>query len=276
MIDRPPGWSWDVRASGITMTRGTEHVRYVERAAPLRRLVDIARDVAPAAWRPTGGLAIERFATCEDELALLGTESGTLGGTPSVRALAMVCLDDWYALVDGIALGPDLPPIAATVRALATSDTHGRGERRRRFVYEPPAGWSGLRVAPYHAYWFAPGYPRCDTFMVMFPAQPRRSTPEQLAATLTTLDTEHVVQSPALVSTKRGLSGIQVDAKVTRSTSRRTIVVLEDRAYQYPVLLHAPVERAGELSPILASVIDSIEPLSMARREPPVSVWAID
>lgn len=276
MIDRRRDWTWDVRATGIVMTRGTERIRYVERATPLARLVDVARDTAPATWRASGDLAIERFTTCEDEPALLGTEPGTLAGAPGLRALGMVCLDDWYALVDGIAIGTDPAAFCATVRELVTSDSHGRGTRRRRFVYTPPAGWSGMRVAPYHAYWFAPGYPRSGAFLVAFPAQPRATSSEQLAASLTALDTEHAVEASMLVSTRGGLSGIQVDAKVANTTAQRTIVVLEDRSYQYPVLVQAPAERMPDVMPVLRGVLDSIEPFAAVRTVAHASPWQVD
>lgn len=276
MIAPRQGWTWDVRATGIVMTRGNERIRYIERAPGSRRLADLARDGAPPTWRATDAMIIERFHTCENEIALLGTEAGTLDGAPGARAIGMVCLDDWHSLVDGISIGGDADAFRNTVRELTASDTHARGERRRRFVYTPPAGWSGLRVPPYHAYWFAPGYPKAGAFIVAFPAQPRVVTSEELAANLTAFDTSHAVQSSMLVSTKRGLSGIQIDAQVLDVAARRTIVVLEDQRYQYPVLLQAPLARAAEHASVLRSLLDTVEPFAARSPVANASPWSID
>jgi hypothetical protein len=281
MIDRVPGWTWSLCDSGIVLTSAVGRIRYRDQQRPLRRARDIVAALpVPADWRADGDVTLERLLTHEHEHAVFATVAGRVGERPARRSVGIVALDDTYAVVDGMAAGDDLDALERTVRDLTLADSHMLGERRRRFVYRPPA-WRGFLVRPHHAYWLSHGYPRDGIYMVVFPAQPRALFPGDAAALVGSLNQHkgwsHGPLRPRTdeIPNVHGLSGLELEADVKDGATEvtRLFVVLEDQRYFYPLLLEAPVARLGSCSQTFRAVVASVEPIPGALRPAVVTHW---
>lgn len=276
MIPHNPGWSWEMRADAI-WTASPEGkaggiIRYVERARPLARVRDIVKTFEQdPRFRVVRISAPERIVTKEGEYGAVVTVDGLLLEAPVQRTVAMVFLDDFYSLIDGLALQADhYVRIADQVRNLALNDTHGLGPmRRRRFYYVPPAGWRGVAGLLY-AFWFPEDYPGNATKLTVLPAIP---VPPGSSSYIDDIATEQLgfgpfeleISSEAAtpVVTPSRIPGSHWDAlgSVGRRALYRDVLILEDGRFAYPLVLESPPDRREENLALLRRVTDSIESL---------------
>src|SRR5262249_60404203 len=121
----------------------------------------------PIPLRPTPGLATEAFQaspggrlTATRQLVTAEGEYAAAFGVATAaqeRAVAFVVGDEHMSVVDGVARRPEqLAPLRRAVVELARACCLGLGgDRRRRFFYAPPPGWTGIRRA-HETLWLPP------------------------------------------------------------------------------------------------------------------------
>lgn len=274
MIARIPGWSWHVRGGGVTLTppggRAVGSIRYRERRAPIRPILDIiaAKGPSPGGRRS----AIERLVTAEGEYAAVVDLVHPLAGIEVQRTIGVVYADDWYSSISGLARDPEhFERFSALVRQLTASDRLMLGgHRRRRFVYSPPTGWNGWSPLPLVTTWFAPGYPRSRTSLTVYPALP---VSPNTAAALSSIPVgpprpaEIVEPRAAPIDIESGeLAGRQWEfvARDARGLFVRAVAILASDRHHYVVHLDAVEAQLDEGQRALAALIASIEPLPVA------------
>ena len=275
VIDPIRGWSWDVRQSGILMAPREDAaaglIRYTERVRPVRRPLDAALSLTtPADHAITGVSTPEPFVTTEGEYGSLVVVDGTLGDQPVQRTIAVVFADDFYSLTVGVAFRREhFARIAATVAEVARGDAHMLGIRRRRFLYQPPAGWQGLAAGPYQAHWFPGDYPRNASMLTAYPALPATAGNAQVASLLVQhLEAAGIelaaLGEPTAVASGSHLSGRWWSAEAGDGAVH-DLVFFEDDRYLYPLVLQSPVAalaaNRGLLREVIASPSRSTSPI---------------
>jgi hypothetical protein len=273
MITQVPGWSSVVRNGGITLTppEGAHcgAIRYEERLRPLlpvRALIAEAQARDPS-FRTTAVRGPERLVTTEGEHAALVVLDGNLAGVgaPVQRCIGYVFGDDFYARVAGLSLRADqFARFEDQVRKLVRGDQHFLGVRRRRFLFTPPAGYFGVERTFLHAYYYAPGFPREHAIICVYPAIPigmwqADDLPRHLRP-IHGLAVEDIT-GPFARSTA-SLGGETWELRGTlddRQRVVRTLVVLHDDRYAYPLSLDAPASRHAAHLARFNEVVDSVQ-----------------
>src|SRR5262249_50642794 len=151
MIPNLRGWRRTLSGDRITLVHPEGElvgaIRYRESVRPLAAMSAIVGDlIARAAeFRDPAVGPIQRGLTEEGEYTCRVAVSGTVRGDPARRHIAVVPADDDYALLTGVSRAPSrFDELASSVEPLLAKDAHGRGLRRRRYLYAAPAGWQGL------------------------------------------------------------------------------------------------------------------------------------
>lgn len=248
----------------------TGMIGYRERVRPLaslRTLIDQFN-----AKHPEFVLSAERsepLVTTEGEYAAVVTLEGSLDGKPAQRDLGYVFGDDFYAHISGLALQPEqFATFTATVRELTLHDSHRLGVRRRRFLYNPPAGWTAKERGFITSY-LAPGFPANGTAITVWPANPRRQNEDGTTLIDALLEEDRqngfVLEhrsAPAPLSS-HGLHGQSWEVIGTFANQPRTyrdLVVFEDGRYLYMLRLetldaaHRPEHRKLFLEVVLSTL----------------------
>jgi hypothetical protein len=270
------GWSWEHRADCLLTVppegKAAGYVRYTECLRPLVRAREAVRTLEEdRRFRVTSIGQPERLITNEGEYAAIVTVEGLLLELPVEHTIGLVFLDDYYARIDGLALRQDeRTRMARGVRLLALNDAHGLGERRRRrFLYAPPTGWTGI-ASSLHAYWYPVDYPKNPSSVTIFPAVPVPPGSQGFGETVArsqagrspgfTIDS---VGEPTALVTRRSLSGSrwEVLGQVDGQLRFRDLHVLDDRRFVYTVILESPRERRDENLLMLRALLDSVEPI---------------
>jgi hypothetical protein len=276
MIPHTPGWSWELRSDAIWTAppegKGAGVIRYIERARPLTRIRDVVKTFErDGRFRVVRTSTPERIITREGEYGALVTVDGLLLEAPVQRTVATVFLDDFYSLIDGLALHADhYVRVADQVRNLALNDAHWLSPlRRRRFYYVPPAGWAGV-AGLLHAFWFPQDHPANASKLTVLPAFPvPPGSPsfiddvakDQLAfGDSFALETNS--EATPIVTAGR-IPGSQWDGLGTAGgkVRYRDVHILEDGRFAYPLILESPPERRDENLVLLRKVTESIESL---------------
>jgi hypothetical protein len=152
----------------------TTRVEVHERIAPLRR----ARAIFDAALGIATTAPIREYLTRDGEhAALLDLASA------SRRVISGITYaDDFYRLVIGhTADEARAEDIAKCVRELTLSFSLDLAEdRRRRFRYAPPAGWSSRSRHGLITEWLAPEFPSDAAMISVFPSSPMREMPSRV------------------------------------------------------------------------------------------------
>src|SRR5688500_7018167 len=180
MIEPIDGWTSTLTDDGLRMTppegRACGEIRYREQLRPQRRAHDVVRGLAaPSGCRFGAPGPLEPLLTREGEFAALVSVPGERAGEPIERTVGIVYGDDFYSVIDGVALrGEERDRFRHTVRALVAVDSYLLGERRRRFVHAPPPGWHGFAAGPMHVRWLPLDYPRNLGSITVYPALPVR------------------------------------------------------------------------------------------------------
>ena len=276
MIPRLRGWSFQVLPDGFAMSHpdganvGTIHYR--ERARPVRRVLELARDVL-AGW-PEFAIEhlgdIERMTTADGEYAAVVTALGGERGHPVRRDLGFVLTDDFFSSATATSRVPERAgELAALLRELVRHDVHALGIRRRRYEYEPPPGYQPVRQA-LTVEWIPPDYPHNATTIIVYPANPRvgyaAADPTRVARELEQLGyAVHGEASAVPVTSAGGLAGIvqhiEFDGR-GEAPGRRSTALLTDERYVYPVELtcRSP-QRWADVGAAFLRLVQSIQPL---------------
>lgn len=261
VISPIPGWTWELRASGILLRSESEphisEIRYRERRHPVAPVAALIAAEAPPGWRETERDATLPFITDEGEYAALVTVRGVLEGLHAVRALGFVFLDDHVACIAGLGPVDDEARLQATVRALTRRDCHLAGVRRRRYVFAPPdpARWHGYLLPPFHAHYLPLAYPNDATTITVLPAVPASS--DQVLAVV--LASRRGLPVPIAGD---GVSGEWITVIDDGDPAQaHDVVVHGDDRYTYPLIMRSTgARRAAHLKTFLA-VARSIKPL---------------
>jgi hypothetical protein len=179
MIPLVPGWSTEALPHGVFMThpegKAVATIAYRERARPLLRLGAMVRSILARTpgWAATKVASHERLETIEGEHAALVTLAGTQDGVPAQRDLGFTFGDDFVSSVGGLCFREAAFRDQTTlVRELTRYDSHVLGIRRRRFEYDPPAGWQPVSLPGQAVDWLAPEYPRQRVSLTVHAASP--------------------------------------------------------------------------------------------------------
>jgi len=206
----------------------------------------------------------ERASTCEGERALVSAN------------LAVVVLDDTLIRIEGRpADSAGARPVANAIQDIVQSTRVFLGEaRRRRFWYEPPAGWWLTPAVSGEDTWLAPQYPHTRSALTVTHALPVAAR-EHVSIVKTLLGTAEDGKQPAKpapISTERGLTGQCWTRTITASDGvevQVAVTALTDGRFDY-------FARALGADPmqVLAPVLASIEPLPRPAPRAATSVMA--
>jgi hypothetical protein len=266
MIEPIPGWGWEIRATGIHLTPPygdpPGSIRYVERVRPLVPIRDLVVSLCEA--QGFTGMEVsppQGLVTAEGEYAAIVSCAAAFRGMPVERTIGCVFVDDFYALVDGVALDrARADVIRETVLALVLHDQHRFHERMRRFLYRSPPGWKGLLIPPYHSLWFVPDCRRGGGMLSVMPAIPE-------AADLVAAKLLLSAGAPESYDLERGVSASGRDGLIGRFYEAETpsrsigVVVLADERYAYPILLETKPGREARHRELLLELARSVEPI---------------
>lgn len=243
-------------------------IRYHERVRKLAPLPQVLEQLLTGdGFKVSRVGSWERFTTAEGEHAAAVTISGSLDGAPAQRDLGVVLLDDCYASISGYCLHPeDFSLFSTTVRELARGDTHLLGDRRRRYEHDMPAGWQA-RARGFHAEWFPLDYPRAAATITVWAALPARmvSARHFLDLLLAEDPGAQVCEQQRFTASTHGLDGQELIVEShARAAIRRSIIVLEDDRYIYPVRVEAPAADHTTYEPVLRALAASVRPVPRA------------
>jgi hypothetical protein len=171
VITPPQGWLVEVGVQRVVLSHPSRSGRvvYHERlpVEPFAVLVD--RLVAPPG---TARAAPLRLVTAEGEHAAWQVLDGEDSLGRVRHHVGAVLIDEFATLLHGTSRDVvDDGEVAAVTRDLLTSASFGLGVRRRRFYYEPPAGWLAVPHGLV-ATFYPPGFPRQRTRLTVHPAEP--------------------------------------------------------------------------------------------------------
>jgi len=266
-----PSWRLERFVDGVGLVppggRTQGGIRIRDRQRPLKSITYLFRDAASAlALDGLDATPLEPLLTVEGEYAACSTLTGTLEGHRTERTLAFVLGDDHYTRIDGVTLVPErFGQMRALVRELAHLYSLGLGLlRRRRYLYEPPRGWSGYPRA-LTTEWLAPGYPADDSTLTVFPARPMIETgADTLDLMLHELGwtgfapvdaATQPVTTPHLTGHVRSYRGLR-DGRPRHVH----LAILEDGRFSYMSRLDAPADGITHVA-VLRDLIASIIPL---------------
>lgn len=192
MIEAPAGWrqSFGAHVTTLYPPTGGGRIRYHEHLPP-RGLLATVRALLPddPSYRTEIIGKSLPIVTEEGEYGVIVPTRGLHAGLPVVRLLGVVITDEVFAALDTlILLRTQLALLERVSRELLLSVSLGLGVRRRRFRYQPPAGWQAIPNGLV-ATWIPPGYPADATHIAVFPANPRGEAPAALFEALLRRDT---------------------------------------------------------------------------------------
>ena len=181
------------------------------------------------------------------------------------RVIAVAGDDPWLC-IDGH--GDVHALVHAAIRQLPTG--LGR-DRQRRFLYDPPRGWLGLRRDT-RAIWLHPAYPRNSARLTVFDARPfRSSVADKLDRLLfVRADDELAMPHDEEVETVHAREGLEGRMRVVRGSDRvRVVAAFHDDSHAYYALLEAPAEHIETFRVLIASFLPLPRTPSSA-----VAIWA--
>jgi hypothetical protein len=284
------GWTLQHLADGVALLppegRAIGAIRIRDQVRPLRRVrdvIDAAADELRASAEDVNVATPVSLATDEGEYGFLARITGTAGGVPFVRVLGLVYSDDFYHRIDGVTTSPQaLEQLAELVRMLTVRSYLGLGERRRRrFLYDPPPGWTGMPRG-LTTVWLAPGFPEDPATITVPPARPVAD----LAAGPATLEgllretawhgfRREWASPPAPFVARAGLRGSRwtiTGRAADGVTSSREVVALADARFWYVLRLDCP-RPTHEAT--FATLCESVAPLPLpATTVAELSHWA--
>jgi len=274
VITTPHGWSAQRLEDGLRLTRDAAVLEYVERLRPLRSAVELARTYAAgAALEVTRVHAPKRLVTDEGEhAALVLVDAGAVQ-----LVFGFVFLDDHYARIVGTGVEP------AVVEEIVRKDCHVLGKgRRRRFVYDRPAGWQA-KDGLIETSWYPLDYPKQPatlTVSLALPAMPGLETALLRQAVGDRTDRGGFLGPATPIRTARLTGALHHVIAGTQPDDAETfLVLLTDGVYVYGIRLDTRRSARGAGLAALDAVVASVEPVPHARtqivnRSSAVSHWA--
>jgi hypothetical protein len=265
-------------------------IRIRDRLRPLRSVADIVRErrlATPwlAAIDSAGFPACSPVVTERGEFAALQVVRGTSDGAPALWCLGLIFGDDFYVQIEGQALGADSAPVLqrAVTDLLRAYDTGQAPVRRRRFLYDPPAGWHGYPRG-LSTDWLAPQYPNQMATISVFPARPLGETlPGALDRVLHEMCwagyRNEQLDPPRPVASQYNLHGVlwqMVGAYKDGVRLFTDVAVMQDSRFLYVQRLETTPAGLAEHRPTFELLVQSIRPLPHPRPRGEVPVTTVD
>jgi hypothetical protein len=275
VIPHLKGWTRTYSGDAITLYppegAALGGIRYRERVRPLARVSHVVEQMLSRypAFKPTQVGKPEMVVTQEGEYGALVKVAGTFNGQPAQRDLGFVFGDDFYALLSAISLVPDrFETYTKHVKLLVTVDSHCLGVRRRRFLYTPPAGWSG-RPRGGMAEFTPPDFPRNLSLIQVFPANPITETAESVMENMLAEDYAggfvlDAMRGPENIGSLHGLNGMAwnvVGKFGDKPRSHRDLVVFRDQRYLYSMRLETMQEERSAERQVFLDMVRSAHPI---------------
>lgn len=270
MIAPIPGWTFAAEGEALVLTPKAHDVpgviRYVERKRPLLAFDDLVLAEAAAAGFPVDAVEdVELLVTDEGEYGLVFN----LRGAAMQRTVACVLGDDFYASISGEPRRAEHAALfAATVRSLALRDCHMQAVRRRRFLFDPPAGWQPSPAGLFHTIWTRE-HEEGGGAITVYPALPLSAGDIVESLVRQSADGFTVDRSsgPIAASSAAGLSGDLLELVGGRgaTTACRDLAVLQDDRFAYAVCLDSPATSHPRNRAAFAAVVASIQPIPRPR-----------
>lgn len=261
--------------------RDTGEVHYFAHAGPLRPIETIVSEAIAGLpdLQVLHTSAPERLITAEGEYATFVKIAGRLGEWPLALYVGMVFLDDFVSLLRVLSWEP--PALEKIARELLYRCRLGLGVRRRRFLYDPPPGWSAQTVDQVVTF-LPPDFPRNLTSITVFPANPLPESAHSVYEAWLEKEWQQgfiVAESlgPWPVSSQNGVHGSHFritgryrdanrpeddDATLDPAPLQRELVVLQQAPYLYVLRLDTAVdEHLEEQLQLFSQLVNSVQPV---------------
>lgn len=188
VITPPSGWTQHFGAHLVTLypPEGGGRIRFYERIRPMQSTSQIIRMVLDKdpAFRVTSIQEPLQVNTAEGEYGVWVRVNGTREGAPAVHFVGAVFADEFAAALDTlVVLTHKLPMLEAVAKELLGGISLGLGQRRRRFLYQPPERWQAI-PSGLVANWYPPDFPANNTNIVVYPADTTSAAPPSVEAFL--------------------------------------------------------------------------------------------
>ena len=297
MIGTPEGWFRQARADWVHLRgpkgRPIGEFRYRENYGPLRPAKQIVAAKLASVQIPgleiVGQHAPERLTTAEGEHAALVRIDATLLNRPARRVMGIVFGDRFTTLLDGMSIHPTLfDEFEEVARDLTLGTRLELGTRRRRFVYQIPAGWQSIANV-FVTTWLPPDYPLNNSRIIVTPAtalaQEATSIIGQLINEQRRRGSEIAhVGDPTVVSSDFGLKGQRwhIETHPWQQAPRvHEIAIYADQQYSYALRMElvesaasaGSLEVFNQLCASVEPLLDPVEKNATAQNEL-FSIWA--
>jgi hypothetical protein len=276
LMDSIRGWSKSSTVDGVRLA-GPDPERgsiAIHQRVPLRPIPEMIREHAHTSWGAKGTPELgpaTLFPTCEGEHACLVPVAAQTARGPTDHWIAVVIGDEHAVLIDGTAAPAHLTEMRERVHRIAEYYYLALGEmRRRKFEYQPPAGWNGLRH-PTSTSWYHPGYPRQMAVIKVFDVRPAAvSAPDVLDRVLfidTSIINDEPPTPPIACRTPRGLVGYVVrgDGTLGGIPVSFASAYFTDERFAYFMRLEAGRDIFAAAMPVLAAMTESIVSIPYTR-----------
>jgi hypothetical protein len=270
MIAVPQHWRAQLDGTSLIAAHpaGSEvaTLRYDERLYPLLSPPELlaAQLSRVSGFAPRSQSAFERFATDEGEYAAAVTVEGALANADARVEIAWVIADDCYAQLLLLVKGREyFEEVHALTRQLVMSDRQLLGIRRRRYLYDAPAGWRSVARIGLRTDWFPGEDAASSSVITVWPAFPGPGTASAIVGRQIAMDRDTGISSGSIqtspIVSDYGLSGTRWSlGSQPPAQLLREFVVFSDERFLYPLRLESTTADAREC---FASVVRSIRPI---------------
>jgi hypothetical protein len=274
VIVASPDWTRRWRGETLVITAPEGIVIYDERVRPVGSVLELIKAAPPPnGFAPATIGPIREIVTREGEYGARVDVEGRLEDKPATLCFGFVVFEDFYSRTLGLALDSS-SSFRTAFDDLVLGDTHILGAaRRRRFRYDPPAGWREARRL-FESTWLDPHSTRS---LHVGPAIPKAHglADAILASVLAGGDpAEHIRAPSSPLITAHGLTGWRWRLQFPDRDS--DVVILEDDRFTHCARLDAH-DAASFADDVLATLVNSIRPIprtTEAKSTAPFMHWA--
>jgi hypothetical protein len=256
------GWTRTYSGDGVVLTVPNGSITLRPGITPLRAAAEIWRPLVPEGASVEGPFGL---VTSEGEYGVIVNAIAT----PQQTTIAILYGEHHYVLIHGRTTDPTMfATFVEVVRRLAHGQSLGLGtERRRPYLYDPPAGWTGI-TRPQSALWLAPDCGRERATLQLFHARPHRNTApmiqyRHLFEQLSREFGETPPAEPKAFENGYGIHGQLVTRHgvVGARPTSVTDAAMTDGRMLYLARLETPAETHARYLPALQACVASVQPL---------------
>ena len=256
------GWKRTFSGGGVVLDRDNGKIRIQPGLAPLQPFAEIMRTNIPPGGEVQGPVAM---INAEGEY---GAMVNAIKGDEQITLVALFG-DQTYSVIVGRTTDPGAHrTYVETVRRVAYGHSLGLGsDRRRPYLYERPAGWSGVR-RPYSTLWIAPDAAQSRAVIEVFHARPARNSIGSLQyrrvfEQLPREFGEERPTEPISVDNRHGIQNqvISFTGVVQNERMKVTDAALADGRTLYLARLSSRVAAHDAYLPVLHQLVCTVRPL---------------